>query len=249
MSSGMRAPLVLALAFTACSSHATPTPITVACPGTDAAAAAAGHPGAMSVSGTATLEIVPDTADMHITLSAELARPKMAAKAVRAKQQALQKALADVGLGKDDVALSYLSISPVYDPKSGALVDYVAAITVTASTHDFDRLAELMEVAADAGATSTSTDFRVADLATLKKKVRDQAMAALKAKADQTSSALGLKLGRITSVAENQGGDAWGWSGSVTVSNSVSFEPRTQTGAKADTQSLTLTVTATYELA
>jgi uncharacterized protein YggE len=79
--------------------------------------------------------------------------------------------------------------------------------------------------------------------------VRDQAMAALVAKADQTASALGLKLGRITTVAENQGGDAWAYNGSLAVANSVSFEPRTQTGARADTQSLTLTVTATYELA
>jgi uncharacterized protein YggE len=79
-------------------------------------------------------------------------------------------------------------------------------------------------------------------------KVRDQALAALKAKAEQTSSALGIHLGRITSVAENQGGDAWGYGGSLVVANSVNYEPRTQAGAKADTQSLTLTITATYEL-
>jgi uncharacterized protein YggE len=250
MTLAMRA-LLFAIVLTACSSPSSPAPVTVACPGTDAAAAALGanRPGTMAVSGTATLEIVPDTADMHITLSAERARPKLAAAAVRAEQQALTKALHGVGLADDDVALSYLSISPVYEPRSGVLLGYTAAITVTASTHDFDRLAELMEVAADAGATSTSTDFRVADLATLKKKVRDQAMAALKAKADQTASALGLKLGRITSVAENQGGEAWGWNGSVTVSNSVELQPRTQTGTKADEQSLTLTVTASYELA
>ncbi len=247
MTFAMRTSIVLALALAACSSR--PTPVTVACTGSDSAEAATPKPGSMSISGTATLEIVPDTADMHITLSAELARPKAAAKAVRAKQQALETALKGLGLGTDDISLSYLSISPVYDPKSGALVDYSAAITVTASTHDFDRLAELMEVAADAGATSTSTEFRVADLATLKKKVRDQAMTALKAKADQTASALGLKLGRITTVAENQGGDAWGWNGSLAVANSVNYEPRTQTGARADNQSLTLTVTATYELA
>ena len=241
--------LLFVLALSACSSSAPPPAVTVACPGADAAATGGTKPGTMSVSGTATLEIVPDTADMHIALSAEPLHPKQAAAAVRAEQQALTKALHGVGLADDDVALSYLSISPAYDPKTGVQIGYTAAITVTASTHDFDRLAELMEVAADAGATSTSTDFRVADLATLKNKVRDQAMAALKAKADQTASALGLKLGRITSVAENQGGEAWGWNGSVTVANSVDFQPRTQSGAKADAQSLTLTVTATYELA
>jgi uncharacterized protein YggE len=234
---------LVTLAITACSK---PAPLTVACPGADPAAAGP-HPGTMQVSGTATLEIVPDTADMHITLSAELPRPKQAATAVRARQQALVKSLAALGLGADDVSLSYLSINPIYD-EHGNLKDYAASITVTASTHDFDRLAEIMEAAAAAGATSTSTDFKVADLAKLKKKVRDQALAALKDKAEQTTSALGIHLGRVTAVAENQGGDAWGWGGSVVVANSVSYEPRAQTGAKADTQSLTLTITATYEL-
>jgi uncharacterized protein YggE len=238
--------LAVAVTLAACSSH--PMPLTIACPGTEAAAVAADRPGTMSVSGTATLQIVPDTADMHITLRAELPRPKAAATAVRVRQQALSKALAGIGLGTDDVSLSYLSIAPVYDAKSGLLTGYGAEITLTASTHDFDRLAEIMEAAATAGATSTSTEFRVADLATLKKKVRDQALAALKAKAEQTSSALDLKLGRITAVAEDQGGDAWNRYGSLTVSNSVTYEPRASTGAKADTQSLTLTITATYTL-
>ncbi len=246
MTVGMRTSLLLALTLAACSSH--PMPLTIACPGTEAAAAA-DRPGTMSVSGTATLEIVPDTADMHITLRSELPRPKAAASAARAKQQALVKALGGLGFGTDDLSLSYLSISPTYDPKSGVLTGYAAEITVTATTHDFDRLAEIMEAAATAGATSTATEFRVADLATLKKKVRDQALAALKAKAQQTSSALDVKLGRITSVAENQGGEAWGWNGSVTVANSVNYEPRTSTGTKADNQSLTLTITATYALA
>ncbi|HTJ41443.1 MAG TPA: SIMPL domain-containing protein [Kofleriaceae bacterium] len=203
----------------------------------------------MTLNGTATLEIAPDTADMHITLAAELPRPKQAASSVRAKQQALSKALAAIGLASDDISLSYLSISPVYD-EHGHLLDYSAAITVTASTHDFDRLAEIMEAAANSGATSTSTDFRVADMATLKKKVRAQALAALKDKADQMSSSLGIKLGRIRAVAENQGGDGWAWNGSVTVSNSVDFAPRapTASGARAEAQSLTLTVSATYEL-
>lgn len=245
MTNAMRS-LLLVCTLAACSSR--PAPITIACPGAADPTAAADRPGTMSVSGTAQLDIVPDTADMHIVLGAQQWRPKAAATAVRAKQQALVKALDALGLGADDISLSYLTISPTYDPKSGVLTGYAAAITVTASTHDFDRLAEIMEAAATAGATGTSTDFRVADLSKLKSKVRDQALAALKAKADQTSSALGIKLGRITTVAENQGGEGWSYNGSMAVANSVNFEPRTQVGTKADTQSLTLTITATYEL-
>lgn len=243
MTNAMRS-LLLLCTLAACSAR--PAPVTIACPG--AADPAADRPGTMSVSGTAQLDIVPDTADMHIVLGVQQSRPKTAATAVRVKQQALVKALGALGLGADDISLSRLSIDPVYDYKTGALTGYAAAITVTASTHDFDRLAEIMEAAANAGATGTSTDFRVADLAKLKSKVRDQALAALKAKAAQTSDALGIKLGRITTVAENQGGDAWAYNGSLVVANSVNNEPRTQTGTRADTQSLTLTITATYEL-
>ena len=106
----MRTALLLAITAAACSSK--PAPLTVACPGADASATAGPHPGTMQVSGTATLEIVPDTADMHITLSSELPRPRQAAAAVRAKQQALTRSLAALGLGSDDVSLTPSRLDP-----------------------------------------------------------------------------------------------------------------------------------------
>src|SRR4051812_14217979 len=114
-----------ALLVTLAACSARPAPVTFACPGAGAdAIAAADRPGTMSVSGTAQLDIVPDTADMHIVLGAELSRPKAAATAVRVKQQALVKALAALGLGADDISLSQLSIAPVYDYKTGVLTGY-----------------------------------------------------------------------------------------------------------------------------
>jgi uncharacterized protein len=211
------------------------------------AANAAGNPrGSMTVSGTATVEASPDVADMHITLSSQQLRPRMAAAAVHAKQVELGKELAAIGIETKDLSMSRVTMSPTYDPK-GRLSGYSAAITVTASTHDFESLPEMMEVATAAGATSTSTDFRVSDMPSLKKKVRDQALAALKAKAEQSTNALGAKLLHVTSIAENQGGEAWNWNAN-TVTNSISYQASPVEGMKADAQSLTLTITATYEL-
>jgi uncharacterized protein YggE len=54
-----------------------------------------------------------------------------------------------------------------------------------------------------------SSQFRRSDMAALKKKVRDMALVAAKDKAKQTADALGIKLGRVLTVAENPSGQLW----------------------------------------
>jgi uncharacterized protein YggE len=63
-----------------------------------------------------------------------------------------------------------------------------------------------MEAGADAGATSLATQFRRTDLADLKKKVREMALAAARDKAKQTAAALDIQLGAVVSVNESPGG-------------------------------------------
>jgi len=72
--------------------------------------------------------------------------------------------------------------------------------------------------------------------------VRELAIAAAKAKAEQTAHALGIRLGRIVSVAENQGGMMW--------SNEYFPAAASSSVAKlgATAQPLTLDVTIGYEL-
>ena len=121
-------------------------------------------------------------------------------------------------------------------------------ITVTATTHQFEKIGDIMDAGATAGVTAMSTAFRRSDLAQLKKKVRDMALAAAKDKAKQTADALGIKLGRVTTVGEAANGSMWGNAYFPQVANN---EVRvTSPGALGGTlQPLTLDITVGYELA
>lgn len=239
------AALAIATSLTACHDA---RPQVIAIPQTTPVA----QPGQMTVTGQATLQVSPDCADMTITLAAESLKPGTATKELEAKKQALIAALAALGVESGDVKVSTLSLDPIYEqsPQGWAtskVRTYRAQLTVTATTRDFGKIADMLDASANAGATAMSTEFRRSDLAEQKKKVRAMALAAAKDKAAQTAAALGIKLGRITSVAENQGGYMWNATYFPQVANAV--ETRDAHVALGGTlQPLTLDVTIGFEL-
>jgi uncharacterized protein YggE len=241
-------PLVLAALVTSVAACGRPPQI-ITLPST----AEVEKPGQMVVNGTATLEVSPDCADLTMTLSADGARPGVATKSVQAKERDLVAALGKLGVEAADLKLSYLTLNPIYDPNpSGwaqlSIHTYRAEITVTATTHKFDQIGAIMEAGAEAGSSSMSSQFRRSDLAELKKQVREMALTAAKAKAQQTATALGIKLGRIVSVGENVNGSMWGNAYFPQVAN----EMRTANAGitlGGTLQPLTLDITIGFELA
>lgn len=217
------------------------------------------HPGAMSVTGTATLEVSPDCADLTMTLTFEASKPGAATAGVTSKEEALVAALDKIGIKAEDIKLSFVSMNPVYEAQPADTIGgplkihgYTADITVTATTHDFSKLGAMMEAGGDAGATSFSSAFRRADLPALKKKVREMALEAAKDKAMQNASALGLKLGRITAVVEAPAGQMWNnmYFSRSAVANQMMNAPAAPSGASlgGTSEALTLDISVTYEL-
>lgn len=214
-------------------------------PGVAAAPAGpAQPPPQFTVTGTATLDVHPDCADLHVTVSAEASRPGAATKAARARQATLSAALAGLGIEPRDVALSRMSIEPTWDDQ-GRIRGYRASIAITATTRDFDRLGPMMDAAADAGATSMSTSFRAEDLAARKQEARAMAIAAAKAKAVELSGALDVALGPVIGIAEDPGSLGWAWG----VPNSYGIEANAPRGGTfAEAQPLTVAINVTYRL-
>jgi uncharacterized protein len=211
----------------------------------------AARPGQMTVTGTAVLEVSPDCADLTITLGIDAPRPRAATTQVETEQRTLIDSLAKLGVAEGDLKLSSLSLEPLYESHpdgSTRLVNYRAEITVTATTHDFAKISGIMEAGADAGATHMSSQFRRADLPTLKKQVRDMALAAARDKAKQTAAGLGFKLGRVMSVSENANGTMWN---SPYFPQSANANEVHSAGGSvgATLQPLTLDITVGYELA
>jgi uncharacterized protein YggE len=212
------------------------------------------RPGQMTVTGQATLEISPDCADLTITLGADSPRPGTATAGVDAKETALVTALEKLGVERKDVKLSQLSLDPIYEPQEEhhtfaplKIHTYRAQITITATTRDFAKIGAMMDAGANAGASAMSSAFRRSDLAALKKQVRDMALTAAKDKAKQTADALGIRLGRVVTVAENPGGAMWG--NAYFPSSNVAVVRDAGVALGGALQSLTLDVTIGYELA
>src|SRR5512135_1505049 len=72
------------------------------------------QPGQMTVTGTATLEVSPDCADLTMTLSSDDAKPGAATAAVGREEDTLVAALKKLGVEGADLKLSYLTLEPVY---------------------------------------------------------------------------------------------------------------------------------------
>jgi uncharacterized protein len=241
------AALVLASSLAACGDRA-PHIIQVPVP----TATDVERPGQMTVNGQATLEVSPDCADVSITIAVENLSTGTAVKQLEHKKLAMIAALQKAGIETAQVKLSSLHLEPVYERTAqgwttSRVRTYRTQITVTATTKDFGKIGDIMDAGASAGATSMSTAFRRSDLAELKKQVREMALTAAKAKAEQTAAALGIKLGRVTSVGENQGGVMWHHGYFPQVANVMeSRDAAVALGGQL--QPLTLDVTISYEL-
>ena len=213
------------------------------------------QPGQMTVTGQATLEVSPDCADLTMTLAADHIKPGIAVKQLEAKKLIADPvSQADRRRDRRREVVEPAARSDLRADREGwatlKVRTYRAQITVTATTKDFAKIADIMDTAATAGATSISNQFRRSDLPALKKKVRDMALAAAKDKAKQTADALGIKLGRVTSVAENQGGMMWTANYFPQVANAVTASDTSSAVVLGGSlQPLTLDVTVGFELA
>ena len=240
------APLVL-VGLIGCSDR---TPQIIAVPQTQQAPVV--QPGAMTVQGTATLDVSPDCADMTMTLTADGARPGIAASALAGKQKAVIEALKKLGLESSAMKISHVTLDPIYRhwPHELKVATYRAQITITATTKKFELVADMMETAAHGGASSVSTAFRRSDLPELKKKVREMALKAAREKAELTARTLGIDLGRVTTVAEIPAGHMWRSQYFPNyVANATNNAPAANTEALGgSSQTLSLDITISYEL-
>ncbi|MDX2090175.1 MAG: SIMPL domain-containing protein [Kofleriaceae bacterium] len=231
-----------------------PRVINVAAPRADTSAQS---PPGMSVSGSATLEVSPDTADITMTIDVEAEKPGMATNLALAKQTAIADAMKKVGVAAKEIRLSTVNLGPHYEwdkvDSRNVLQGYRASITITATTTQFDRVPAMLDAGSTNGATSLSAQFRRSDISELKKRVRTMALTAARDKAELSAKALGIELGAVTSVSENQGG--WLWTSSYFPTNTTANASGTAEAPVGSDQALggvgqplSLNVAVTYDL-
>ena len=177
---------------------------------------------AITVSATATAQVVPDKAAIGITTSAGGATLEEAQAAGEAAVRGMIDALKGVGVSEDAIKSGAVEVSEQVSGGTGEVVDayedefgnwievydevvvtYSSAARVTVDEFDADRLAQVAHAAAQAGATGfVDLSFSVSDRNAAYQQALDQAVEAAHAKAEALAKAGGVYVGRVVNLVE-----------------------------------------------
>ena len=164
-------------------------------------------PPAISVTGTAEVEV---RADMARVTFGVLERADSAAAAVEALNVALSsalEALAEAGVGPDALATTSLRLSPVqsFDPETQVqrLDGYEAESSIELTVRDLDGLGALLDAAVTGGANQINAlTFETSRKDSLQDEARRAAVADARARAELYAEAAGVTLGPLLSLSE-----------------------------------------------
>ena len=162
--------------------------------------------GSIVVSGTGSVSVSPDVADLRLGVA--IARPTVDAARAQASttMEAILAAILGAGVARHDVRTAMLSLQPRYDYRDGTaptLVGYELSNVVEVTIRDLERVGDVVDGTLKAGATSMdSLSFRVADPAPAEREARVAAMAGARLRAEVLAAAAGLTIIGVRDIVE-----------------------------------------------
>jgi uncharacterized protein len=169
----------------------------------DLAGGASGPSGGINVTGTGTVQSVPDEA--QFSLGVESTGPT-AREALAANSERMRRVLASLfaaGVAKGDVQTQDVSVSRSY-PDNGYSADNSVSVTI----HELQKAGSILDAATNAGANDVyGPTLTRSDQDALQAKALRAAVDDARAKARILAEAAGVRLGSVTAIAES-GGEA-----------------------------------------
>jgi uncharacterized protein YggE len=161
----------------------------------------------ISVSGTGSVVISPDVADLRLGVLATAKTVKAARQASATAMTAVLATVKKLGIADKDIQTTILSLSPTYDYSSNTnpprLTGYSLSNGIAITVRDLDKIGDVIDGALAAGATSMDgITFRAEDQTGAEQQARQSAMAQAKAKAQTLAAAAGVTLGGVASISE-----------------------------------------------
>lgn len=164
-------------------------------------------PGMITVTGEASVAVVPDLASVSLGV---MTIGATAGEALSANSEALKGVmdrLAAAGIEPRDIQTSNLSLNPNYLASDGMsapqIQNYTASNMVTVIVRKLEATGAVLDAAVKDGAnTLNGLSFDVADRRPSEDKARQAAVADARAKAALLAEAAGVKLGAIVSISE-----------------------------------------------
>ncbi|HVY35727.1 MAG TPA: SIMPL domain-containing protein [Candidatus Paceibacterota bacterium] len=174
----------------------------------------------ITVTGTGKVEKAPDTARISFTIQNESKDVATAQDAVSKKVDAITAALKALGIADADIKTDSYSSYPQYDypqtpcygtvcprPGTPTLRGYQVSHAITVSVKDLTKVDVVLGALGQNGVTDMSgPNFGFEDDKEVAREARDMAIVDAKAEAQKLAKSLGVRLVRIVSFSENNGG-------------------------------------------
>jgi uncharacterized protein YggE len=161
----------------------------------------------ISVSGTGTVTLMPDVADLQLGVLTSRPTVKAAQADAAVAMTRILAALKALGIDDKDIQTSNVSLQPIYDYSSGInpprITGFQMSNSVAVTIRDLTKLGDAIDNSLAAGATSLDgVDFRVEDQTGAEAQARQAAMAEAKSKAQTLATAAGITIGGVASISE-----------------------------------------------
>lgn len=162
-----------------------------------------------NLSGHGEARVAPDMATINMGVTTTAATAAAAMQANSTQMNSAMAALRKAGVAAKDIQTSGLNLSAQYAYEQNQppkLTGYQASNQVTVTVHDLARLGQAVDAVVAAGANQVNgISFGLNDPTAAENAARQDAVRALKAKADLYSAATGYKVVRLVSLSEGGG--------------------------------------------
>ena len=167
----------------------------------------------ITVGGDGKVTVTPDLAHVQLGVQIQRSTAKGAREAAATAMQSVVAAIKKLGIDDKDIQTTTVSLSPNYDyPTNGSPVirGYTLTNQVNVTVRDLTKLADLLDNAVTAGATSVDgVSFDLADRTAAEAQARDAAAKDARAKADVYAKSLGLSIAGVAAVTETVTSPVW----------------------------------------
>jgi uncharacterized protein YggE len=199
----------------------------------------------VTVSGTGTVESVPDSAQFSFGVESLGASAKEALDANTAEMRQVIDALRKAGMDLRDLRTQNVSLNPRYGDDGKQVVGYAATNSVSAQIEELARAGTVVDAAVAAGANQVYGPSLVReDRDELYRQALDAAVAEARAKAQTLAEAGGAAVGQVVKIVEGSAAEPpmpfYERAAAADAARSVPIQP--------GTEKIEATVTVTYAL-
>jgi uncharacterized protein YggE len=153
----------------------------------------------------------PDVAQTTIAVDVTNADPIAAQRDAATRMDKVIAKLKEMGVAADDIKTNQYSLTPQYNytqnKETPTLVGYRVVNSVAVTIKQLDKVGQILDAAATAGATSLQgVTFTIADPTAVQSQARVAAVKQARARAEELARAAGASLGKVTSINESTAG-------------------------------------------